>query len=202
MYTMNNTKLQRIAVLASCDLIRAGLRALLSEMGAEVLAAASAEALQPTLRLWTNIELLVADADQIAEAVELGEELRLPLLVVAPTVARGVAVAGHEQVKGVVTLPLAQGVLAEALASVVLGERYLSFELAPSLEGAELTEREQQLVALDLQDVPTEESARWMGVETGTTYTYRSRIRRKLRKLAPSERPEWVAAWLQRFPGQ
>ena len=191
---------KRVAVLTRCDLIRAGLHVLLTDMGAEVISAAYAEALRRALRWRSNVDLLISDADQAAEALAVAREHKLPLLVIAPTVARGVAIASDEQVQAVVTLPVSQKVLADALATVMAGERYLPVETPRHLSGARLTEREQELVALDLQGIPAATSARWMRVETYTIYTYRSRIRKKLLKM--SELPDWAVTWLRRFPGQ
>jgi DNA-binding NarL/FixJ family response regulator len=185
-----------------CDLMRAGLRVLLADMGVEVVAVAQADALRRALRLRANTELLIVDIYQLTEAVEIAREYRLPILVIAPTLADGLAIANDEQFRGVVALPLVQRALADALAAVIMGERFLPLDVFLPLAGAGLSVREQELIALDLHDVPTEAIARWMDVALFTLYTYRNRIRKKLRKLDPAEWPEWVVEWLRRFPGQ
>lgn len=201
MHVNTHSKHLRVAVLSLCDLMRAGLQVVLAEMGVEVVVAAGAAALRQTLRAQRDVDLLVCDDDQLGEAIVVAKEYRLPLLVIAPTMIRALAIAGTRQVQGVVTLPTSRATLAEALDTIVVGERYLPFELAPGLSGVQLSERERELVGLDLQDVPTEEIARWMRIEVYTVYTYRSRIRKKLRKLDSAGQPHWVSAWLRRFPG-
>src|SRR5262249_27028632 len=153
------------------------------------------------LRLRTDMELLIADTYQLTEAVEIAREYRLPLLVIAPTVAQGLAIAHDEAFRGVVALPLTRRALADALTAVRMGGRFLPPDVFLPLAGARLSVREQQLIALDLHDVPTEDSARWMEVALFTLYTYRNRIRKKLRRIEPAELPAWAVDWLRRFPG-
>lgn len=185
-----------------CDLLRAGLRVLLADMGIDVVAVAQAEPLRKTLSLRTNVDLLIVDIYQLTEAVEIAGEYQLPIMVIAPTLADGLMIANNEQFRGVVALPLSQSALADALAAVMMGERFLPLDMFLPLAGVGLSVREQELIALDLHNVPTEAIARWMEVALLTIYTYRNRIRKKLRKLEPPVWPEWVVEWMQRFPGQ
>ena len=201
MKVMERFRRPRVAVLALCDLTRAGLEVLLTALGAEVIAVTSAATLRDALRVRAVADMLVADAGHVEEAIALAREHRLPLLVIAPTLGRGLAIAGDVHVTGVLTFPVAQSALSDALETIAIDERYLPFDPEPDLTGAQLSTREQEIVALDLQHVATEEIAQWMGVEVATTYSYRSRIRRKLRRLEPSEQPEWAAAWLGLFSG-
>jgi DNA-binding NarL/FixJ family response regulator len=185
-----------------CDLLRAGLRVLLADMGVDVVAVAQAEPLRSTLELRTNVDLLVIDTYQLTEAVEIASEYQLPIMVIAPTLADGLMIANNEQFRGIVALPLSQRALADALAAVMMGQRFLPLDVFLPLTGVGLSEREQELIALDLHNVPTEAIARWMEVALLTIYTYRNRLRKKLRKLDQAVWPEWAVEWLQRFPGQ
>lgn len=185
-----------------CDLLRAGLRALLADMRVESIAAADAAALRRELRLQPAADVLIADAFQLAEAVALAAEHGLPLLVIAPTLAHGLSIAHDEAFGGVIALPLTARALAGALAAVAQGERFLPMDVLRPLADDRLSLRERQLIALDLRDVPTEDIARWMEVKPLTLYTYRNRLRKKLRRFDPGDLPDLAREWLRRFPGQ
>ncbi len=185
-----------------CDVLRAGFRTLLGEMQIEPIVAAQADSLRLKLRLHTSVDLLIADVYQLSEALEIASEYQLPLLVIAPTLAQGLAIAHDEAFRGVMALPLTTRALLNALRAVVRGERFLPLDVFLPLADARLSIREQELIALDLHDVPTEDIARWMEVALFTLYTYRNRLRKKLRQIDPTALPEWAAEWLRRFPGR
>lgn len=193
---------KRAAVYMLCDLLRAGLRALLADLGVEAVAAADAAALRRELRLHPAADVLIADAFQLAEAVALAAERGLPLLVITPTLAHGLSIAHDEAFGGVIALPLTARALAGALAAVVQGERFLPLDVLRPIADDRLSLRERQLIALDLRDVPTDDIARWMEVKPLTLYTYRNRLRKKLRRFDPADLPDLAREWLRRFPGQ
>lgn len=198
---MNTTKHRRIAVVTACDLIRTGVLSLLNELGIEVEAAPDAAGMRQILQVRSAPHLIVGDVWSYADVQVLAAERHLPMLLIAPTMISALGLVSSDQVQGILSLPVSRELLSEAVDTLLMGERFTSFDVTLRFPDASLSLREQELVGLELQDVPIEEIGRWMGIAIRTIYTYRCRIRKKLRQIPLADLPEWASIWLRRFPG-
>lgn len=195
-----NHAAMRVALLASSRVTSIGLHGLLTAAGAHVLCeATSAETIRRALR-GVRITSLVAAAGDQAEATAAAHEHDVPLVLIASTLAEGLAVidlADEHVPIGIVaaTDDAAPQSLAKALQAVATGKRFVLPELTSPFVGSPLSPQEQALVMLDVQARPTRESAERLGVEPDTIHHYRTRICRKLGVQGVPEIRRWAEQW-------
>ncbi|MFP4438844.1 MAG: response regulator [Chloroflexaceae bacterium] len=195
----------RVGLLASARVISVGLRGLLTAAGAQVLLDAnSALNLRRTL-MHMRINLLVVAAGDYAEAAPIAAEYSLPMVVIASTLAEGLAISARIDETSpvgvlVITDELAPQALAKVLRTVVAGERYVPARLAAPFAGSPLSPQEQALLVLDLQESSTREIAQRLGVTPETVHHYRTRMCRKLDVAAPAELRHWAEQWWRGQP--
>jgi DNA-binding NarL/FixJ family response regulator len=190
-----------IALLASALPARWSLMHLLFGTGVQVVAEAPSVTHLEHLLERRRAQLLVADAGDRFEAVELAARLRLPVLLVATAVEhRQLLVTDiplRNQAQGIVdaTTDEATTVLSAAIAALSNDEHYVHLPprqaeqpiqltvpcmVVQLLRRAGLTRREQELLWLDLQGWTSAQIAAQMLVTERSIRTYWKRAQRKL----------------------
>jgi DNA-binding NarL/FixJ family response regulator len=176
--TLHEHAIPSVALLASSELLRSGLRAQIAAAGMlvriEAVSATILRAALPQLQVAT----LVADDHVQTEAVAIARDFQLPLVIIALTITAGYRAIEHAQ--GVVIDPVAPDILACALLRVVNGQTYHDPLLEQPLAPGVLTKTEQKVVLRLLQGLRIDAIAEELGVQIDTVYQHRSHIYAKL----------------------
>lgn len=169
----------RVAILASCDLIRHGLISTIGAGGGKVVADATSQATLNQALDEVQAAALVADAASLADAAVIARSFNIPVLAVTSTTVE--AQTALSLAHGVLVMPIAARDLMEALAGVMAGERYLDSALRYdpfAVDG--LTEDERKIISLVAQGRRPIEIAPVMQLAHNTVRHYLSRIYAKL----------------------
>jgi len=179
----------RVVVLASSEVLRAGLRSSVTAAGGWVRYATTRAATLTRGLASLHVSLLVADSDIQAAAVEVARTFQLPLLVVARTIAAAYQAA--EVAQGVVVEPVTLPTMGEAVATVTSGLCYRDKLLAMLLAQTSLTKAEQSVVPLLLLGLKDAEIASRLVVATQTVRMHKMHIFDKLGVHSLEELNAW-----------
>ena len=168
----------RIAILASSEIWRAGLRSIVAAAGGSVRIDTTSNAVLRNVLSAMRVNLLVADESMSANAAALANEFSLPLLIIASHLNAGyqaVAVA-----RGVVIEPATPMAVAEAFQQLAAGNAYQSPILAEPFGGTVLTKTERAIGKLVLQGCKLEAIAYTLALQPDTLRWHLSNIYSKL----------------------
>ncbi len=208
----------RVALVAPARSHREGMKVLLEAAGAHVAATAPVVLLVRNALTQFRVSVLIAAASEWRAALDLARESRVPLLLVAATVDEGLTVmslARTEPPHGpavsiIVDDDLEPHELQKILNVIIQGEQYADPTLSGSdnvpqpanllevlrveLRDTELSARDLEFLALELQDLPPEEIAQRLSIKVESVYTARSRICSKVDVGSIFELRQWVRA--------
>ncbi len=168
----------RIAILASSEIWRAGLRSIVGAAGGSVRVDTTSSTVLRNVLSAMHVNLLVADASNCTNAATLANEFNLPLLVIASNLNAGYqAIAAA---RGVVIEPATPMVVAEAFQQLAAGNRYHDPALAEPFNGTTLTKTERAIGRLVLQGHKLESIAYTLTLQPDTLRWHLSNIYAKL----------------------
>jgi DNA-binding NarL/FixJ family response regulator len=183
----------RVAVLASSDLLRIGLRELVVAAGGAVsLETTFPEVLRNHVVAGDQPRMLVADSAASGAALELAHRARLPVLVAALTITAGYRAL--ERAQGVLVEPIKVHALAAALRAVADGDRYLDPRLERPFDGSPLTKTERRIAGMILQEKRPDAMVRELNLRPVTLRWHVSNIYSKL----GVDSLEGIRAWVDR----
>ncbi len=182
----------RAVVLASSELLRAGLEGSITAAGGSVRFATTSAAIIRNGLPELKVSLLVADSDIQASAIDLAQSFHLPLLIVA----RSLTAAYHaaEVTQGVVVDPVSPRTMAEAMNVVASGECYHDTLLTTILTQTTLTKTEQTVGRLVLQGLKDEQIAVRLSQAPQTVRTHLMHLYAKLGVHSRDSFLTWVEA--------
>jgi DNA-binding NarL/FixJ family response regulator len=182
----------RVVVLASSEVLRAGLQSSITAAGGAVrIATTSAAILQNGLGS-LRVSLLVADSDIEPVAIDIAQMFHLPLLIVARTMVAAYRAA--EVAQGVVVEPVSPQTMAESLTAVAAGTEYRDRLLDVLLAQTPLSSTEQAVGQLLLQGLKDDEIAQRMSQQPQTVRAHKTHMYAKLGVRNRNEFVAWVEA--------
>ncbi len=179
----------RAVVLASSEVLKAGLRSSVTAAGGWVRYATTRAATLNSGLGSLRSSLLVADSDIQAAAVEVAHTFQLPLLIVARTMAA--AYHATKVAQGVVVEPVALRTMGEALVAVGSGGGYHDKLLTVLLAQTSLTKTEQAVAQLLLLGLKDAEIASRLVVAAQTVRMHKMHIFDKLSVATLEELNAW-----------
>jgi DNA-binding NarL/FixJ family response regulator len=176
--TLHDHAIPSVALLASSELLRSGLRAQVAAAGMLVRVEATNASILRTALPQLQVAALIADDHVQVDAIAIAHDFQLPLIIVALTITAGYRAIDHAC--GVIIDPVAPDILANALLHVVNGQSYhdplLDQPIAPGI----LTKTEQKVALRLLQGLRVDAIAEELAVQVDTVYQHRSHIYAKL----------------------
>lgn len=208
----------RVALVSPARSNREGMRVLLEAAGAHVAVAAPEMPLVRHALAQFRVSILIAAASEWRAALDLALEAAVPLLLVAATVDEALTVVNltrfepqhvlpvsiiidddldpHE-LRGVLDVIVGGGHYVDSALSVsdnALPQANLLEVLRVTLRDTELSARDLEFLALEMQDLPPEQIAQRLAIKVESVYTARSRICHKLEVGSIFELRQWVRA--------
>ncbi len=176
--TLQERATPSIALLASSELLRSGLRAEIAAAGMVVRIESIGATVLRTALPHLQVSALIADDHVLFDASAIARDFDLPLIIVTLTLTAGYRAIEHAA--GVVIDPVAPNILATALMSVVKGQSYRDPLLDRPIAPGTLTKAEQKILIRLLQGMRVETIAAELSIQSDTVYQHRSHIYAKL----------------------